>query len=80
MSTRKQYGDEEARVSECVRVIRESRGKTQAEVARAIGMNRTSYVLMEQGRRKVMALDLAALAEYYSVPYESLFNWVEAPK
>lgn len=71
---RKRYDDEESRASERVKAIRQARGKSQVEVAQAIGMNRTSYVLMEQGKRKVMALELAALCEYYRVPYKELFE------
>lgn len=71
---RKRFDDEETRVCERVKAIREARGKTQTEVAEAIDMNRTSYALMEQGKRKVMALELASLCEYYTVPYSRLFT------
>ena len=56
-----------------IRSMREAKDQTQEEVARAIGMGRVSYSQMETGSRKVMALELAALCEFWRVPYEAMF-------
>jgi transcriptional regulator with XRE-family HTH domain len=53
--------------------MREAKSQTQEEVSKAIGMGRVSYSQMENGSRKVMALDLAALCEFWKVPYEAMF-------
>lgn len=56
-----------------VRAAREARNQTQAEVAAAIGMRRTSYCQLENGKRGIGALELAALCEYWELSYSEMF-------
>ena len=56
-----------------IRAIRLSKNQTQQEVADALGMRRTSYVHMENGKRKAMALEVAMLCEMWQVPHSGLF-------
>lgn len=55
------------------RAVREAKGQTQAQAAKAIGISRVAYCQMENGKRKVAALELAALCEFWKVPYKTLF-------
>jgi len=53
-----------------LRTAREYIGYSQAEVARTLDLTRPAITNMEQGRRKVSGLELAALARLYRRPYE----------
>ena len=57
-------------LGERLRVAREYIGYSQAEVARALSLTRPAITNMEQGRRKVSGLELAALARLYRRSYE----------
>jgi transcriptional regulator with XRE-family HTH domain len=57
-------------LGERLRAAREYIGYSQAEVARALDLTRPAVTNMEQGRRKVSGLELAALARLYRRPYE----------
>lgn len=47
---------------------REARHLTQEEVARQIGIARTTLVAIEQGKRPIRPLELQALARVYDLP------------
>jgi transcriptional regulator with XRE-family HTH domain len=53
-----------------LRAAREYIGYSQAEAARVLNLTRPAVTNMEQGRRKVSGLELAALARLYRRPYE----------
>ena len=57
-----------------IKEVRMSRGYTQLDIALELGMNRTSYVQMENGKRGIGALELAKLAEFYGLSYEFMFH------
>jgi transcriptional regulator with XRE-family HTH domain len=57
-------------LGERLRAAREYIGYSQAEVARSLDVTRPAVTNMEQGRRKVSGLELAALARLYRRPYE----------
>lgn len=56
-------------LGERLRSAREYIGYSQAEVARVLDVSRPAVTNMEQGRRKVSGLELAALARLYRRPY-----------
>lgn len=56
-----------------IRSMRVTKGQTQAEVAQVIGLCRTAYCQLENGKRGCKALELAALCELWRVPYSTLF-------
>ncbi len=56
-----------------IRAERKNRRQSQQAVADAIGMKRVVYSQMENGPRKIMALELAALCEFWKVSYSTLF-------
>ena len=56
-----------------MRIERLVRGQTQAECAEAMGVGRVAYVQMENGPRKIGALELAKLCEFWRMPYNRLF-------
>ncbi len=51
-----------------LREAREYLGLSQEEVARAVGLKRPAISLLENGQRKVDALELKKLAELYQRP------------
>ena len=61
-------------VGERLREARETLGLTQADVAGALGIPRTSVHSMEAGRRKVSGLELRRLARIYRRSIEWLLG------
>lgn len=57
--------DEHKLVGSRLREAREVLGLTQGDVAEALGIQRTSVIAMEAGRRKVTGLELRRLARLY---------------
>jgi len=58
---------EGARIGQALRRAREMRGFTQAQVAPALGVSRSTVAQMEAGRRTVKAQDVGRLATYYGI-------------
>ncbi|TDW24156.1 helix-turn-helix transcriptional regulator [Kribbella kalugense] len=56
---------EQTAVGHRLRSARETLGLTQEDVASALGLQRTSVIAMEAGRRNVTALELRRLARLY---------------
>lgn len=61
-------------VGDRLREARETLGLTQADVALALSIPRTSVIAMEAGRRKVSGLELRRLARVYRRPIEWLLS------
>ncbi|MEW5992747.1 MAG: helix-turn-helix transcriptional regulator [Chloroflexota bacterium] len=61
-------------VGERLRDARETLGLTQADVAGALGIPRTSVLAMEAGRRKVTGLELRRLSRIYRRPIDWLLG------
>ena len=61
-------------VGDRLREARETLGLTQADVAGALGIPRTSVIAMEAGRRKVSGLELRRLARVYRRSIEWLLG------
>lgn len=57
--------NEQQAVGQRLRSARETLGLTQEDVAGALGIQRTSVIAMEAGRRNVSALELRRLARIY---------------
>lgn len=55
-----------------VSVLRKSRGMTQAELARAIGVSQQAVFAYELGERRVSVLVLAKLAKIFSTSVEDM--------
>lgn len=55
-----------------VTMLRKSRGMTQAELARAIGVSQQAVFAYELGDRRISVLVLAKLAKIFSVSVEDL--------
>jgi transcriptional regulator with XRE-family HTH domain len=68
MTTRKvttMEGNEQQAVGLRLRSARETLGLTQEDVAGALGIQRTSVIAMEAGKRSVSALELRRMARLY---------------
>lgn len=66
-----------------VSMLRKSRGMTQAELARGLGVSQQAVFAYELGERRISVLVLAKLAKIFSVSVEevvSLSKPVRAPK
>lgn len=62
-----------------IRDLREDRDKTQAEIAKAIGLHTTTYQRYERGEREI-PLDIAVLlAEYYGVSLDYIAGLIAVP-
>lgn len=57
--------DEQQAVGQRLRSARETIGLTQGDVAGALGIQRTSVIALEAGKRNVTALELRRLARLY---------------
>jgi transcriptional regulator with XRE-family HTH domain len=66
-------------LGERLRTAREYIGYSQAEVAKALDVTRPAVTNMEQGRRKVSGLELAALARLYRRPFEYFLGQTASP-
>jgi transcriptional regulator with XRE-family HTH domain len=62
-----------------LREARETLGLTQEDVAGALGIQRTSVIAMEAGRRNVTALELRRLARLYRRSVEWLWGEDTSP-
>ncbi|MBL8680196.1 MAG: helix-turn-helix transcriptional regulator [Myxococcales bacterium] len=56
-----------AQIAQRVRTARENAGLSQGQAAKHLGLPRPSITEVEQGRRKVSAAELAAMAALYGV-------------
>ncbi len=64
-----------------LKVIRQKNKKTQAEVARTLGISYQAYAHYEKGRRQPAPEQLAILADFYSVSVDELMGRSEkAPR
>jgi len=61
-----------------LRVAREKAGRTQEEVANAVGLTRTSLTNIEKGRQKLLVHTLAEIAVFLSCSASELLAEVEA--
>lgn len=57
-----------------LKIIRLDNGLTQENVAKALGITRSSYCSYEIGRRKMSINMLETLAKYYRMPISVFFN------
>lgn len=57
-----------------LRIMRLDNNLTQADVAKMLGITRSSYCSYEIGRRKMSIKMLEKLAQYYRVPISSFFD------
>ena len=55
-----------------LKVLREEKGVTQAEVALAIGVARYTYAKWEQGKAEPCILDIVKLLNYFDCKFEDL--------
>ncbi|MBD8022707.1 helix-turn-helix transcriptional regulator [Microbacterium gallinarum] len=66
------------KVTNSIRSVRESRGVTQAELARRIGVTRQTLIAIEQGRYSP-TLELAfQISRVFGVGLDDLFQYPEA--
>lgn len=68
------------RLSDSLRVARESRGLSQRAVAEGIGLTRTAITQIENGNRKVSTVELSKLARLYRHPIQDLLNEETSPE
>ncbi|MDY6947836.1 MAG: helix-turn-helix domain-containing protein [Pseudomonadota bacterium] len=57
-----------------VTTLRKSRGMTQAELARAIGVSQQAVFAWELGERRISVLVLAKLAKIFSISVEDMIG------
>lgn len=57
-----------------IRIAREARRISQDDVATHLGIPRPSLTLMEMGKRRVQALELASLSRLYGVSVSSFLE------
>lgn len=62
-----------------VTMLRKSRGMTQAELARAIGVSQQAVWAYELGERRISVLLLAKLAKVFSTPVEGMIGLSKPP-
>ncbi len=57
-----------------LKVLRNEKGVTQNEVAKAIGVERYTYAKWEQGRAEPCILDIIKLLNYFDCKFEDLIG------
>ncbi len=55
-----------------LKLLRNEKGVTQSEVAKAIGVERYTYAKWEQGRAEPCILDIVKLLNYFDCKFEDL--------
>ncbi|WP_294553385.1 helix-turn-helix transcriptional regulator [uncultured Pseudoflavonifractor sp.] len=63
-----------------LRVLRQSHGKTQSEIAGLLNISRSAYALYEAGKRQLSYDSLVILADYYQVSLDYLFGRTDVPE
>ena len=64
-------------VNEKIKELRNQLHLSQDYVAKYLGMNRSTYTQMENGKRKVLADEVAQLSNLFGVSTDSLLNNTE---
>ena len=67
-------------LSQRLRVLRQSRQKTQSEIAGLLNISRSAYALYEAGKRQLGYDSLVILADFYHVSLDYLFNRTDVPE
>lgn len=62
-----------------IRELRESAGKSQAEVAELLKISRQHYALYEKGNRTLPIFHFVTLADYYGVTLDYLAGRSDSP-
>lgn len=57
-----------------IRIAREARSISQDDAAKHLGIPRPSLTLMESGKRRIQALELASLSRLYGVAVASFLE------
>jgi transcriptional regulator with XRE-family HTH domain len=63
-----------------IAMTRKSRGMTQAELARAIGVSQQAVFAYELGERRVSVLILAKIAKVFAVPVEEMIGLTKSAR
>ena len=63
------------KVTNSIRSVRESRGVTQAELARRIGVTRQTLIAIEQGRYSPSLEVAFQIARVFGVPLDDVFGY-----
>lgn len=71
---------EEKILGERVRFYRRLHHRTQQECAVALAMSRSSYTLMELGRRSISAIELQKLARFLGIEVQHFYTQQHAEK
>ena len=61
-------------------ILRESQGKTQAEISKVLNMPRQQYNRYETGARELPMHHFITLAKYYNVSLDYLAGLIDTPK
>ncbi len=64
-------------VHERIKELRIQLHLSQDYVAKILGINRSTYTQLENGKRKVLADEVAKLSELFGVSADSLLNYTE---
>src|SRR5688572_12307334 len=71
--------DKRREIGDRLRAAREYLQLTQEEASDAVGISRSALSLIESGRRKIDALELAAFAKLYGQSVDALSGNTESP-
>ena len=63
-----------------IKKYRESRDLSQEGLARLLGVSRPTMSLIENGQRKVSALEIKTLSDLFGVSVEALFDEKKEPQ
>lgn len=64
-------------VAETLRAERAIAGLNQVQVSQRTGIARTSYRFYERGERQPDAVQLAAIAEVFGIPFSRLYSEID---
>ena len=63
-----------------LRDLREDHDKTQADIAKILGISRQHYSLYEKGERELPMHHFITLAKYYNISLDYLSGIIQNPK
>lgn len=69
-----------AKLGTRIRYLRQQKGQSQAELARLLGIPRTSLASIEQGKRHIKVEEFSKLSEVYQISCDTLLNSKKEPE
>lgn len=78
-SINRQVSDDDFNIAQRIRQLRAARGLSQTEVAERLGVSFQQFQKYEQGRNRISAARLVAIARILGVTPHDILHWTDEP-